>query len=297
MQNGNDVHACVRVVKDHFYHWHDDLTIVMVVAGEIKLRVWARDNLMSSGDILVLNRGEVHRLTAMTEDNLVIVITFTRKFCLEASADFEESIILCNTVKYGNQNRKIYHELQLRLKDLVREYGKETCSSNTKEKAKKIIRFLCYNFDYISSGERHRRFSEYIIARNKMLYRKIFLENSELSSLSLKDLSNYLGVSYAYFRIDIIERFGYGYSWLRYTLMTEKAARIMLTTDKRLIDISTQCGFSDPKYLRKYIRKFYQCNPSEFRMEYEKQCKKESYFEIPLKYIMKFCENFKKLEE
>ncbi|MCT4563521.1 MAG: helix-turn-helix domain-containing protein [Maledivibacter sp.] len=297
MRKSRDVHACVRVVKEQFYHWHDDMTIVMVVAGEIKLRVWAKDNIMKSGDILVLNQGEVHKLTAITEDNLVVVVSFDKKFCIEACCSFKESIILCNSVQYRNRNKEIYHELQFKLKDLVHEYGKEPCNCNTKEKAKEIVRLLCYHFDYISSGERHKRFSEYIIARNKMLYRKVFLENSELSDLSLKDLSKHLGVSYAYFRIDILERFGYGFSWLKYTLMTEKAARIILTTNNRLIDISNQCGFSDPKYLRKYIRKFYQCNPSDFRKQYEGQCTKEAYIEIPLKYIIRFCENFKKLEE
>lgn len=297
MRKSRDVHACVRVVKEQFYHWHDDMTIVMVVAGEIKLRVWAKDNIMKSGDILVLNQGEVHKLTAITEDNLVVVVSFDKKFCIEACCSFKESIILCNSAQYRNRNKEIYHELQFKLKDLVHEYGKEPCNCNTKEKAKEIVRLLCYHFDYISSGERHKRFSEYIIARNKMLYRKVFLENSELSDLSLKDLSKHLGVSYAYFRIDILERFGYGFSWLKYTLMTEKAARIILTTNNRLIDISNQCGFSDPKYLRKYIRKFYQCNPSDFRKQYEEQCTKEAFIEIPLKYIIRFCENFKKLEE
>ncbi|MCT4598308.1 MAG: helix-turn-helix domain-containing protein [Vallitalea sp.] len=297
MENSSDVRACVRVVKDHLYHWHDDITIVMVVEGIIKLRVWAKDNIMKSGDVLVLNQGEVHKLTAITEENLVVVVSFDRKFCLEACSGFEESIILCNSVQYRNNNKEIYYELQLKLRDLIYEYGKESCNCNTREKAKEIIGFLCYHFDYISSGENHKRFSEYIIARNKLLYKKVFLEKSELSEMSLKDLSSYLGVSYAYLRIDILERFGYGFSWLKYTLMTEKAARMMLTTNKRLIDISNQCGFSDQKYLRKYIQKFFQCNPSEFRKQYKKQCKKDGYVEIPLQYIMRFCDKFRKLEE
>jgi AraC-like DNA-binding protein len=249
-----------------------------------------------TGDILVLNQGEIHKLTAITEENLVVVVSFNRRFCIEACFDFEESIILCNSAQYRNKNMKIYYELQVKLRDLIREYGKESCNSKTKEKAKEIIRYLCYHFDYISSGESHKRFSDYIISRNKMLYKKIFLENSELSEMSLKDLSSYLGISYAYFRIDILKRFGYGFSWLKYTLMTEKAARIILTSNKRLIDISNQCGFSDQKYLRKYIKKFFQCNPSEFRKQYKKQSKKEGYVEIPLLYIMRFCEKFRKLE-
>lgn len=297
MEKSDYVHACVRVIKEHLYHWHNNMTIVMVVAGKIQLRVRAKDNMMKSGDILVLNQGEVHKLTAITEDNLVVVISFDTKFCIEACYEFKESIILCNSVEYRNRNTEIYHELQLKLRDLIYEYRTEICNQNIMRKAKEIIKYLCYNFDYISSGETHKRFSDYIIKRNKLLFNRIFLENSELSEMSLKDLSSYLGVSYTYLRIDIIERFGYGFNWLKYTFMTEKAAKMILTTNKRLIDISNQCGFSDQKYLRKYIKIFYECNPSEFRKQYKTQCEKEGYIEIPLEYIMRFCKNFRKLEE
>jgi hypothetical protein len=67
-----------------------------------------------------------------------------------ACFDFEESIILCNSVQYGNKNKEIYHELQLKLRDLIHEYGKEPCNCNTKEKAKEIIRFLSYHFEELN---------------------------------------------------------------------------------------------------------------------------------------------------
>lgn len=295
MAKGRDVEVCVRVIKNHFYHWHEEMTIVMVVAGDIKLRVRAQDNIMRSGDVVVLNRGEVHSVMAITEENLVVIISFRRSFCIEYCSDFEETIILCNSAEYMESNKSTYHELQLQLKDLIYEYGKEPYSAITKERAKQVVQYLCFHFDFISSGKTHKRFSAPIIKRNKMLYRTIFLGNSDLAELSLKDLAKHLGVSYAYFRIYIFERFGCGYSWLKYIPRTDKAARSILGTEDRMIDISNQCGFSDPKYFRKYIKTFYQCNPSELREQYKEQCTKEAYMEIPLKYIVKFCETFKKL--
>lgn len=283
MSSNYDIHICMKVINDYTYHWHDDLTIIMVVAGEIKLRVWARDNTLTVGDILVLNSGEIHKLTDMTKGNLIVTISFSRNFCLNACKEFRESVIICNSSLYCNSNFEKYYELQKKLKRLINEYGKYLYNSDVKDKAEDIIKYLCYNFDYISVGERQKRFSEYIIARNKMLYRKVFLENGELNDMSLKELASYLGINYVYLRSDIRDRYGHGFSWLKYTIMTENAARMMLSTKKRIIDVSNQCGFSDQKYLRKYFKKFYECNPSEFRKQYKENIEQLGFIEIPLK--------------
>lgn len=291
---GEDVVACIRIIKDHPYHWYEDMTIVMVLAGKIKLRVWARDNIMITGDILVLNRGEIHKLTAITKDNLIAVISINREFCLGACEDFEESVILCNSVQYGANNKEKYHKLKLKLSDLIYEYGKSIESEEAIHLTKEFVTYLCDHFDYLSVGEGDKQFSQFIINRNKMLYRSLVLESTSLSDMSLKKLSEHLGLNYTHFRTDIIQRFGVGYSYLKYKVMTERAGRMILTTNHRLIDISNQCGFSDQKYLRKYIKKFYECTPSDFRNEYKNRSCKDAYVEIPLNYMTKVNQTLKK---
>lgn len=285
MEKCTGIDVSARVIKNYLYHWHDDMTIVMVASGQVKLRVWAKDNMMEEGDIIVVNRGEVHKLTAITEDNLVIVISFDKKVCIEASFDFEESIIFCNSVQCKNDNKEMYQELKKQLIKFMYVYQKEG-DCNCRERAKEIIRLLCHDFDFISSGIRHQRFSDYIIKRNRWVFRKVFAENGEMSEMNLKEIADYLGVNYAYLRGDIIERFGYGFTWLKYKMMTENAAKMILTTDKRLIDISNQCGFSDQKYLRKYINIFFECNPSEFRKQYKNQKHDNSYMETSYSVLM-----------
>lgn len=269
MEKGRAVHACIRIIKDHPYHWHDDMTIVMVVTGEIKLRVWARDNVMKAGDFIVMGPSYIHKLTALTTDNLVVILTFNRALCLDVRSDFLELIIVCNSVKYRELKIEKYHECQVKLNELVEAYGKDWCGSNVMEKSRQLIKFLCYHFDYISVGEKSHRFSDYIIRRNRLLYSKIFVGSCEWANMSLKDVAKELDLNYTYLRTDILERFGVGFSWLRHTAMTEKAAHLILTTDRRLIDISNQCGFSDQKYMRKYTKIFYECTPSEFRRKYK----------------------------
>lgn len=154
-------------------------------------------------------------------------------------------------------------------------------------------------FDYLTCGIRLERFSEYVIARYKFLFSETFDYDGKVNNVSLKEIAQCVGVSYAYLRTDIIERFGHGYSWLRYTIMTEMAARLVLTTDRTLMSISVQCGFSDPKYFIKYFKVFYECKPSDFRKQYRETVYdyNDGYIEIPIKNVMKFQEYFMESEE
>lgn len=293
MSRINGINAEIRVIKNHSYHYHNHLTIVMMIAGQINVRVWARDNIMKEGDVLVINSGEIHKLSAVTKDNLVVVISIHEIICKEASRDYVDSIIFCNSVQYRHKNPKLYAKLYDHLKEMIYVYD-DTHAHLLRVKTHVVIQFLCDHFNYLSSGENHEPFSDYIVARNKMLYRKVFSENGEYRSLSLKEISEELGLSYTYFRTDIIDRFGFGFRWLKYTRMTEKAARLVLETDLTLMNIANQCGFSDQKYFIKYFKKFFECTPSQFRKLYKDKDHEHDFVRIPLNHVMSFCKNFKK---
>lgn len=51
---------------------------------------------------------------------------------------------------------------------------------------------------------------------------------------------------------------------------SEMAERMLLATDKSINEISLVCGFSDPKYIYKNFRKWYEKTPSEYKKEYER---------------------------
>ena len=53
-----------------------------------------------------------------------------------------------------------------------------------------------------------------------------------------------------------------------------------MTTDLKLLDISMMCGFSDPKYLRRGIRKLYGTDAASLRKEKKLELRTEEGDEI-----------------
>ena len=50
---------------------------------------------------------------------------------------------------------------------------------------------------------------------------------------------------------------------------SEKAEKLLLTTGKSISEISLLCGFSDPKYIYKSFKKWYDVTPSAHKKAYE----------------------------
>ena len=45
----------------------------------------------------------------------------------------------------------------------------------------------------------------------------------------------------------------------------QKAAELLIASDRTISDIGGQCGFYDMSYFSKEFRKIYSCTPSEYR--------------------------------
>lgn len=51
-------------------------------------------------------------------------------------------------------------------------------------------------------------------------------------------------------------------------LRANESERLLLKTDKTILEISSECGFSDPRYYYSAFKKWYKCTPNEFRKQY-----------------------------
>lgn len=249
------------------YHWHNSLAILHVLNGAVELRIRAENNALHKDDIFVINPGEVHRLKAITEDNLVSIVFFDDRFCNQVDPEFNERAILVNSFKY----EAIYKEKYLLVKNYLNHLYEALDSGDefkTMITSHQMLVELCYKYDFVTCGRSLELFSDKVVQRNKTILREAIRFDSPYHDKSLKEIASLLGLSYSHLRKDILTRYGYGYKWLKYSFMTESAAKQIAVTNLPITIIGEQCGFSDPKYLIQYFRIYYEMTPSEFRKHF-----------------------------
>lgn len=256
------VEIVVRAINKNPHHWHNAIAIIKVISGTVRVRTWAVDSSMNEGDYIVLNIGEVYEIEGITEDNMVLTIYIDALYCSKILDNFNNMYFLCNSIKYKNHHPQKYFMLEKHMNNLT-----EALISN-KEKyhyTRELIKYLSEQFDFVTGGKKLKKFSSKVIERNTKIYELIRVVNSPYYNMPLKDISADLGVSYSHLRKDINSRYGYGFKYIKYAYMTQKAVKYILLTDESLINIVYSCGFSDSKYMIRYFKTFYGCTPSEFR--------------------------------
>lgn len=93
-----------------------------------------------------------------------------------------------------------------------------------------------------------------------------FIDERYTQPLSMQDAAKAMGYSETYFCRLFKQCFGVNFSTYLNEFRVEKAKEMMADTRTSIRQISTACGYSDPKYFARVFRRFVGLTPSEYRL-------------------------------
>lgn len=97
--------------------------------------------------------------------------------------------------------------------------------------------------------------------------------------ITLENLASHLGLSSSYLSEFLLKK-SIGFSHLLSYLRANKSEWHLINTNLTIVEISEECGFSDPQYYYKAFKEWYKCTPRQFREKYVKQsCDDMVYYE------------------
>lgn len=290
--NGIPVKAFVRSVGKYPYHWHDALEIILVLKGSFNIRMGTEDHLLYEGSIAVVNAGELHRMEGNEQENQILFFQIDDRFYKSVLPDSKYSFIYCCSTYHEAEAPEKYGKLKDYIARLAVILNEQTGVNRQKDAEHLLTALLAYltdNFNYLRWGPGKAAFEEKQVERLRQMAEHI--NNSHGVNPGLKDLAAEVNISLYHLSHDIKNKFGYTFQELLFYSRIEQAAKLLLSTDERIIDIAMECGFSDSKYLIKHFRQNYKYSPSEFRKKYRTDAKtlasQTQYHEYPLSEAIK----------
>ncbi|WP_017754355.1 AraC family transcriptional regulator [Calidifontibacillus oryziterrae] len=268
--DGLPVKAFVRSIEQYPYHWHDTLEIIQVLKGSVHVGLGNDNLLLKENDIAVINIGELHRITKSEQDNEVLILQIDASFCRDVLPENEYFFIYCCSPYHESEVPEKYKIVKETIAQLLKALS-EGPTGNSKDTIHNIltnmIAYLNYSFDFLRWGYGITPFSEKLVERLKKIAGHASGEQEV--QLGLKALADEVGVTLHHLSHDIKDKFGFTFQELLYYSKCEQAAKLLLSTERRVIDIAMECGFSDVKYLIKHFKQNFQCTPSEFRKKHQ----------------------------
>lgn len=253
------------------YHWHDELEIVILTEGSVRMRIAGREFALKAGDGYFSNSGILHSETLLTKTGHQHALVFSPRIVSQRDdliwKKYITPVLGNNQIPFLALNGSVPWQREiLRLAETAWDSG----AYDTKDYPLVVRASLSMVFSHIVDhiGEVGNETS-YTSAfqRDELRIKKIlvYVENNYGTNITLEELANSSNISPS----TCLRLFNtvLGTTPIKYllTFRLQKAMEELKRANGRTIsEIAQSCGFSDASYFNRCFRKEYGKTPSEY---------------------------------
>lgn len=272
-KNKMDVQILSRLPKDT--HFHQEVELVYVMEGELRLYVMEREYHLKRGDICVINSNEEHRIE--TQGEITTAHLFITYSLIRSVYNGVSSFFFCNSTSEDDER---YEKLRELLNQLLKR--KMFCEKEAEEEQHeyeylsvfyKVLGYLTSNF--IKKAKTDAGMSMQQKSQMRTLQINEYIMNNYNQPISLKSLADTLYLSEGYLSRYFKKIYNMSFSAYLRQVRLSHAMSELLYTDKAILQIALDNGFSSISFFNKVFKEEYGKSPSHIRNSAEEMEKKE----------------------
>lgn len=241
-------------------HWHRSIEIVLVRGDGFRLWVNGISKNMEDNSLAIINHGEFHSFTAFNGQNqsgCSVLISYT--FLKELDPDFDLSWF-----EIG-QNVQVNDRLRSIVLKMLEIYNHGGAWYNL------LLRSAAYEMIYLLFTEYKLEMNSTRLKQMKSgeIYKEIinYIDKHYNESLRLSDVALNFGYHPDYFSKSFKNYIGENFTTHLKKLRLYNARKLLLQTDKPILEVALETGFSDSKAFIRDFKSFYGTTPLKYRKE------------------------------
>lgn len=247
-------------------HWHDVLEINLVIKGELDVVRNNRTFHVVSGEMIVLNRDDIHAIDSQSEELIYVQLHFDLEKYNEYIPEIWTNLFYCTPEENDAISINLKREMKSHISNILRLM---TESMQIIDAEKKIV---YYSIDILSSlkmaflatvDPNGRELNDEQLGR---IWKVIdYIYDNCHRKLTLHEVAQQIYVSDDYLTRLLKKNNGMGFEQFIAFVRAELSIKLLLNTEMSVSDISLECGFSAPRYYNAAFLKNYGCTPAEYR--------------------------------
>lgn len=270
---GAPLSISVYAVKDKPLHMHKAgmLEIIFCLTGTVTFSYAYEDFTLNAGEYVSVDKDAYYLYSSgynMCVSFYVDLMAFEEKY-----PDIQHQLFVCegcaqSTTAYPT----VYHDtLKGKLITLLKIILNGNIEGNIARiagiTASVVDLFVCH-FHIVSFHSGQNEMNREILTRCQEIYG--YIEQHFKEKITLDDLSAHLGLSKSYLS-EFMLKVSLGFRRMLAYIRANKSEWYLINTSHTIVEISEECGFSDPQYYYKAFKEWYKCTPKQFREKYVKQ--------------------------
>ncbi|AIQ24042.1 MULTISPECIES: AraC family transcriptional regulator [unclassified Paenibacillus] len=253
---------------DFLAHWHNDLEIVYVFEGSIRMGINSETRILKAGDMAICSSGDIHYYDSKDSSSKIMMVIFNPSLIgfpggwplnVRLTSPFmEKRAIREEEVRINNRLSQILQELMDEYNQKL-EYHEQVIIGLLHEWSGLILRHV--PLDKINPQKDKRRITNMKIMQGVLEY----LDVNYMHPITLADAARQANMSLFYFSRFFKSLSGMSYIAYLSNIRVNQAEQLLLTTDKSILDIALECGFTNIRTFNRVFKQIKQRTPSELR--------------------------------
>lgn len=257
---GSDTGICQIKVSDkkiEWEHFHNEIELLYVIQGTTELKIGEEQFVLEKDEMAVINTNEHHSCKSRGECLTAGIFISYRKLC-----DMLGMRELAFEHELGKTDAGHLQEVRVIVREILNLYVNEKSSYfYGLSLYYRLLDTLVSNFLkedlYTAKGKNYER----------NLKINNYIRNNYNKQITLNDLADHLHLSNAYLSRYFKSTYGMSFSEYLCNIRINHAAEDIEYTDKLLLEVALNNGFTNPSAFNKKFRQMYDMTPTEYRQQ------------------------------
>lgn len=245
-------------------HYHDELEILFPLNGDMDILVDGKRQKLQKKNLTVIECGQIHHTHAKEKYSMLACVHISKKHLQSYFPEIELYQISCNPDNLVSEKAEHYIKLCLLLSELVKLYitDEPLYEMEADGILLQVMAILLRHFATLGAPQ-----AVTISATSIDRIRTVisYVQNHYQESISLAEISNYLGLDKTYFCRFFKKNMGMSFLSYLNEVRLSHVYQDLMETDLPIVEIKDRNGFKNQKLFNSAFKKLYGCTPKEVR--------------------------------
>ncbi|MCA1041824.1 helix-turn-helix domain-containing protein [Bacillus infantis] len=263
------VNIFTQTVERFPYHWHEDTEILLILDGELEIRIGQDRYQLKTGDIFLVNGNELHFIHSHTSygKTQVLAMQMDSRYLKDFGIDMEYKRFYLNSRDEQNAPKAIMDELKFILANMMDLVINRKSHYHLKMKKwlLELAVILLEHFEVKSKADYKQPDSD----QRLLDILKFMNKNCMKAGLSLQDTANEFTLNPQYLSRYFKAKVGMSFKKKLDNMRLNKSLQALQITDQTVTEIALEYGFPDSKAYYRVFKEVLGITPKEYRNAYK----------------------------
>lgn len=256
------------------------LEIIFCLKGSVKFSYAYEEFTLHAGEYISVDKDAYYLYDG--QDNMCVSLYFDLLQYEEKYPFIGNTLFVCEglaetSLPFPTPEHERLKGMMIALLRFIREGGDE---AKVSEVTGKIVDLFIGHFDifFFHTGEKFRdKNGEMLMKLHEI---NDYLHKHIKEKITVGDIAAQLNFTEGYMS-EYMRKASVGFRGMLSYIRANASESLLLNTDKTILEISEECGFSDVKYYYSAFKRWYNCTPKQFRDQYGRASEEKlRYFEL-----------------